>query len=316
MDLKIIKYNPNYLVMWDKFVENGVLGTIYHTRKFINYHPKNRFQDESVLIFKNNILVCILPCCKNGKKYFSHLGCTFGGPVFLEKIFKYNYIEKILDVILKYYNYKLEIRMANNIYFENSIFLLNYLFNRNLKFYPELSWYLNVNDSFLENIKNKNRKRELKKILNTVNCTLGVTETDYINYYKLLEETLKINHNTKPTHSLKEFIDLKNILKNNQMLYIVKKNNNILAGIFTIKVTKSCWYTVYMTRNLKIINSGIYISIILNELIKKANNENIKYIDLGICTENKGKVINKGLTIYKEESLGAISNFRSLYLLN
>ena len=45
------KYNDTYEKTWDDFVETGVLGTIYHTRKFINYHPKDRFIDNSLMIF-------------------------------------------------------------------------------------------------------------------------------------------------------------------------------------------------------------------------------------------------------------------------
>lgn len=62
--LLIIKYEDKYQDIWDNFVFNGIFGTIYHTRKFINYHPKNRFIDTSILIYYKNLLICVLPSCK------------------------------------------------------------------------------------------------------------------------------------------------------------------------------------------------------------------------------------------------------------
>ena len=50
-----------------------------------------------------------------------------------------------------------------------------------------------------------------------------------------------------------------------------------------------------------------YISLI-------AKKENIKYIDYGISTENIGKNINMGLSSYKQESLGGISNYRITFI--
>ena len=60
----IKKYNDMFEILWDNFVDNeSVNGTIYHTRKFLNYHPKDRFEDRSIMIFDNsklNNLICVL----------------------------------------------------------------------------------------------------------------------------------------------------------------------------------------------------------------------------------------------------------------
>ena len=50
----IEKYNDNYENIWDNFVDNeSINGTIYHTRKFLNYHQKDRFEDVIYYIHNN-----------------------------------------------------------------------------------------------------------------------------------------------------------------------------------------------------------------------------------------------------------------------
>ena len=91
-------------------------------------------------------------------------------------------------------------------------------------------------------------------------------------------------------------------------------NNIIIGGVYVIKVTKQCWYTVYQTRNINFKNSTIALMYIIYYISNNAKNNNVKYLDYGICTEEQGKTINEGLSIFKEESLGGISNYRFLFL--
>ena len=69
---------------WDNFIENRSMnGTFLQIRKFINYHPENRFKDCSICVRKGNELVAVILACEiedEGKKtFFAHKGSTFGG---------------------------------------------------------------------------------------------------------------------------------------------------------------------------------------------------------------------------------------------
>lgn len=318
MNLTIQKYNNEHLELWDNFVETGVLGTIYHTRKFINYHQENKFQDESILIYNDNELCCIVPCCKKNNNYFSYTGATYGGPVFLKKYYNINNLGLIIDKIFGYYSNNIEFRLANNIYFKESSFMLQYVLSQKLKLKPELSFYINCSDDFLSNIHNKRNKTNVLNIIkdDNINCVIATENNDYIEYYKILKNMLKINHNTTPTHSLEELLLVKDILKEHQALYLVKNSNNIiLGGVYVIKVTKQCWYTFYISRNIEYNDSSAHIIYIMYSIAIDANKNNVQYLDYGICTENQGTLINDGLANFKEKSLGGTSNYRYLFLL-
>jgi uncharacterized protein YozE (UPF0346 family) len=266
---------------------------------------------------KNEELICVLPCCynENKKTFFSYSGATYGGPAFLKKYYNVKYLSTILNKIFDYYSNNIEFRIANNIYFKESSFLLQYLLGKKLNVYHELSWYIDTNEDFLTNIKNKGNKQKLKQLIkNNVICNITNNENDYIEYHKILSQMLLENHNTQPTHSLKEFLKLKTILNTDQELYICKENENIYAGVYVIKTTKQCWYTVYMCKNTNYLDTTKYLIYINYVISLNAKKNGVKYLDYGICTENKGTNINEGLATFKENSLGGISNYRYLFL--
>ena len=54
--LKIRKYKETDRKHWDYFVGNSNNGTIFHLRRFLNYHSENRFNDHSLIIKKKQQL--------------------------------------------------------------------------------------------------------------------------------------------------------------------------------------------------------------------------------------------------------------------
>lgn len=73
--LEIIEYLPKYENKWDYFVENESMnGTFLQTRRFLLYHPEERFEDCSLLFEEKGNLVAVCPACvvkEEGKKYFT-----------------------------------------------------------------------------------------------------------------------------------------------------------------------------------------------------------------------------------------------------
>ena len=312
--LDIIKYNNNLKQDWNNFVSINTFGTVYHLREFLEYHPINRFEDCSILIYHNNILISLLPCCKNNDNYFSYKGATYGGPVIHNDWITIDKMKLIIDKIFQYYDNKIEFRLANDIYFPDHIKLLYFLLSQKLKMTPELSWYIKSDDNFIKNIINKRNKKYLEKMINnnSINCFITNDTNDYIKFYEILKINLNKNHNTNPTHTLNEFLDIKERIKDNAYLFIVKEQDNILGGVFTIKVTDKCLYTFYISRNIEYNTSAIIYSMYTISQFAKQNN--IEYIDYGISTENCGKEINMGLSDYKQNTLGGIPSSRYLFL--
>ena len=61
MSINIRKYKQSDLEIWDKFIKQTNNGTLFHYRSFLNYHENIQFEDHSLLFYKNNKLVALLP---------------------------------------------------------------------------------------------------------------------------------------------------------------------------------------------------------------------------------------------------------------
>ena len=107
MEFSIKCYTEEQEENWDSFVKKKSMnGTFLQTRKFINYHPKDRFKDCSLMIYKGNTLTaCVLGCewIEEGEKvFFSHKGTTFGGIVIGKQIYNATSINELMDCIEDY----------------------------------------------------------------------------------------------------------------------------------------------------------------------------------------------------------------------
>ena len=312
--ITIKKYNNNLKNEWNNFVKNNKFYTIYHLRNFLDYHPITKFQDCSIIIYHYDIIISVLPCCKNNNKYFSYTGSTYGGPIIHNEWITIDKMKIIIDMIFEYYENKIEFRLANDIYFSEEIKLLYFLLSQKLHMIPELSWYIKSEDCFITKIKNKRNKQYLTKMIkdDNIKCLITNDKNDYINFYNILKINLNKNHNTNPTHTLEEFLDIKERIKDYIYLFIVKEQEQILGGVFTIKVTDKCLYTFYITKNIEYNTCAVIYAMYTISLFAKENN--IKYVDYGISTENYGKDINIGLSDYKQNTLGGLASSRYLFL--
>ena len=68
---------------WDAFIEQADNGTIFHLRKFLGYHPPDRFGDASVQFLRDKKLCAVMPAAvreiRGERVLFSHPGASYGG---------------------------------------------------------------------------------------------------------------------------------------------------------------------------------------------------------------------------------------------
>ena len=100
--MEIKRYIAECEAAWDDFVLlEACNGTFLQTRRFLNYHPKGRFVDASLMVYDDKRhLVAVCPACEkyeNEKKiFYSHGGSTYGGIVIAEKYYK---VGKVIEII-------------------------------------------------------------------------------------------------------------------------------------------------------------------------------------------------------------------------
>ena len=86
MNITVKKYEESDFIQWEEFVDKSNNGTLFHLRKFIGYHPLNRFIDNSLLFYKKNKIISLLPAVKKNKELISHPGTSIGSFIILSNL--------------------------------------------------------------------------------------------------------------------------------------------------------------------------------------------------------------------------------------
>ena len=67
---------------WESFIDNSTNGTLFHYRKFIDYHENPVFTDCSLLFYKKNTIIAVLPAAIKNNQFISHPGISFGSFIY------------------------------------------------------------------------------------------------------------------------------------------------------------------------------------------------------------------------------------------
>jgi hypothetical protein len=62
--MHLVIYEDKFEAAWDEFIiNNAINGTFLQSRNFLNYHPKEKFVDNSFLLFKDDKIVGVVSGC-------------------------------------------------------------------------------------------------------------------------------------------------------------------------------------------------------------------------------------------------------------
>jgi hypothetical protein len=296
-----------------------VNGTFLQSRNFLNYHPKERFVDVSVLLFKENILVAVVPGCSiadEGEKiFFSHAGSTFGGLVVHKKYYDALSIIgmiKTLENGMKEKGFeKIILKITPDLFSKEKSDVLQYvLMYCGYSNYSELSTYIDF-ETYKQEIKTNfshRQKRNLKYSLKHALQFKKITDdNDIYFFYKILEKNLE-KFNAKPVHTINELLDFKNNrLKDIIEFYGVYFEGKMISAAMTFKFDVVL-HTQYLASDYDYLDYRP-MTYLYYKLIELAFQEKYKILSWGISTEKRGTILNESLLSFKE-------SFGSKYSLN
>ncbi|UCH10170.1 MAG: GNAT family N-acetyltransferase, partial [Fidelibacterota bacterium] len=104
MSITISPYQPTFHEEWDHFVRQSNNGTLFHLRRFLSYHPEERFQDHSLVLTGPKGLLALFPAAvieMEGQRHLvSHPGASYGGlvtPVGLSFQNSYDLVQSLIE---------------------------------------------------------------------------------------------------------------------------------------------------------------------------------------------------------------------------
>lgn len=311
-NFQVRQYSSQNELEWNDFVSKSKNATFLFDRNFMEYH-KERFEDYSLMVFKDEKLIALLPANKVGDTIHSHQGLTYGGLLLLEGS-KFNDVAALFDAVLGYLQQEgfkiLNIKMVPKFYTEQESNEIAYLLTRkNAELYKrDIEMVIDLAQPI------KFHKTKLKHYKKTGQLKLKIEKTgDQFGFWNgVLQPRLENKHNAKPVHSLEEIQRLQNRFPSHIHQFNILHNDEILAGI-TIFETETVVKSQYgaTTEKGEQLRALEYLFI---HLIEKYRLEGKKFFSMGTVSTDNEKGYNEGLLKQKEE-LGCSVYLQDFYKL-
>ena len=315
-DIRIEEYTPDQFDVWESFIDESVNGTIFHRQKFIGYHPADRFQDNSLLIYYKNKLIAVFPACvvgSNGKMVLkSHAGTSYGGPVFkgkqsLRRVFS------VMEALNEYAREKgfdqIEMRTPPKIFYKSFFDQLDFTLTglgyrreaEELVTFYRMADYAH-NESIVEFAKSfpTTCRKEIRKSAEHITAKIVETEEDVNRFHEILSNNLSGKYNKQPTHTLDELKTLLRLFPGEIFILGTYHNDTLVGGYTVITINGKGLHIFYAAMDY---DYQIYrpLNLGLAKLIQIGTERNMEVLNYGISTEDGGKYINWGLLRFKED---------------
>lgn len=315
MTISVSIYQGSFEQEWDRYVRQANNGTLFHLRRFLNYHPRDRYKDHSLVFTGPKGLLALFPAAEQevdgNRRLVSHPGASYGGPVTpigLTFQGSYDLVESLIQYAREAEFQQIELTLPPTIYnrrLSNYIdfSLLQHGFTYSKR---EVSSILFLEQTPEENLAkfSDSSRRAVRKARNS-----GVEirfSNDYETFYQILLHNLKRRHNVQPTHTLEELLQLADLFPEDIHLLAAFLDDRMIAGITIFDTTPDVTLAFYISHD-EAFQQYRAVNLLFYEMIRWAIDCDFRYLDFGIFTVHMKP--NFGLARFKE-SFGAGGMFR------
>lgn len=328
MSITIRRYTGEEMdTTWDQLIDSSPQGTIFHTRRFLSYHPAGRFTDHSLLLFDGGNLLAIFPAAEvldeTGSKILkSHPGASYGGMVTHENLATAECIE-LLEALSAYASEQgfksIEFRAPERIFHSHPAEQMEYalLHSGFSRAYEEIGTYFDLeeywdksDEELIMTIPQKTRP-PIRKGLSGGLQFRPLAGDEVRDLHALITRNL-IKHEATPTHSEAELMRLVQLFPDRIPSFGIFEGAVLIGGFVLFEITRKKWHIFYSAMDyeyskLNPLHFGLY------QLLCWSRTNRYKYLNYGISTEDQGKIINWGLLKFKE-SFGGNGVIRTYWM--
>lgn len=312
--ISIQPYTPEQDERWDSFVMDGSAnGTFLQTRRFLGYHPEERFKDDSRMIYRNRELVAVCPaadCTLDGARVFrSHPGSTFGGLVLAPSQQRAPKLVELVAALNRQLNedgyQAAELKPTSALFSREPDDAPEYaLFQQGYYQELEIACALPLNKSYeaLRAAYSYNKRYDLKRAeQRALTAAPLVTDDELREFYALLCLNLK-KFDASPVHTADELIDFKCARLRDEISFLGVRDGAgaLVAGacLFYFKQT-NVLHTQYLATDTGI-TEYTPSTFLYDAVIREALRRGCTALSLGTCTHRRGHELNTGLILNKE----------------
>ncbi len=304
---------------WDSFIDESDNGTIFHKRQFLSYHPRNKFQDASIIFRKNDNLFAVFPAAvieREGKKILSsHSGASYGGFVYKSNLNlkeAFEMVEGLTEYALSLKCSRIQLTIPPIIYQSKYSNYIDFALVKNGFNYlkREVSSVVQL-DVEKEKLLSTYRSEARTAVKKAVKLGVEIAECErFEEYYEILKKNLKLRHNVTPTHTLAELIKLKNMFPGKIRLWGAFLGEKLIAGVCNFSANDKVVLAFYISHD-EAYQEYRAVNLLFYEIMKRSSDEGFRFLDFGIFTVNMDP--NWGLGRFKE-NFGARGIFRDTFV--
>lgn len=282
---------------WNNFIDNSKNSTFLFNRNYMDYHA-DRFQDCSLMIYRNDKLYALLPANRKDDVLYSHQGLTYGGLIMSKKATALDVLEafKSINIYIKVLGInKVIYKPIPYIYHQMpsqedlyALFRLTdaHIIGRNIS----SAIYQEEKPRFIELRRRGIRKAQKNEI------EIRLTN-DFKTFWTILNDNLNNKYGVSAVHNIDEIKLLQSRFPNEIKLYMAYKNDKPLGGT-VLYITKRVVHTQYISACEEGKELGA-LDLLFDYLINQEFT-NIPIFDFGQSTEQQGNYLNESLIFQKE----------------
>lgn len=297
---EIVRYTADKAKEWNQFVAESKNGTFLFDRHYMDYHS-DRFQDYSLMFYRNEGLYALLPANREDNILWSHRGLTYGGIIMnaestaarIQQLFRelndYLRADGFIKVV-----YKPVPHIFHRIPSEEDIYSLfsvcdAKLIDRSISStlilqYP-LKWH-------------RDRRYGINKA-KAHDVTVDESQ-DLKGFWEVLTFNLRNKYDSCPVHSLEEIELLHDRFPQQIRLFTASKDGKVLGGT-VLYITSTVVHTQYISANLEGKQWRV-IDALFDYLLHECDWQQ-RYFDFGTSNEEDGRILVEPL-IYQKEGFG------------
>ncbi len=293
----IVRYIPEKADEWNRFVAQSKNGTFLFFRNYMDYHS-DRFEDYSLMFYRDGQLYGLMPANRKGDVFQTHAGLTYGGLVMDSKTTAAATVElfrELNEYLLangfRHVFYKCIPWMYHQLAAEEDLYAIARTCDFRLQERDLGTVIIQSNTIRWERI----RRRALKRAQEA-----GIfveRSNDMAGFWQVLCDNLKRTYNSKPVHTLEEMELLHSRFPENIVLYVAKKDDEILAGM-VLYVSKQVVRAQYSSASVLGKELGA-IDIIYDRVICH-DYAHLPYFEFGTSAYADSNAINETLIFQKE----------------
>lgn len=296
-EFEVFRYTPTRKLEWNDFVGRSKQGTFLFDRNYMDYHH-DRFQDYSLMVFRNARLFALFPANRVDNTVYSHQGLTYGGLLTDHKattaevcttfqVINHFLREQDVNRVI----YKAIPWIYHNIPAEEDLYALTNVCQAQLI-------ARDISSAIILDSRLKFTESRRSGIRKAVRNELFVEESEDIDaFWDILNRNLQNKYGATPVHSSEELRLLHGRFPRNIKLFMVY-DNNVAVGGTLVYVTPQVVHTQYISASPEGKSMGA-LDLLFDHLINKVE-WGRRYFDFGKSTEDGGRVLNAPLIFQKE----------------